>query len=177
MHEKRVEEPKHDVLKVSMKRNSENMKWPQIVTFFWLLYISAAEVLPTKLAMPDSWQIETAESDPDFSERFTAGFFQNLEKHFELCHPGQIGPGDLSRSKEVFGICKTSRSLHAIYSICWQREYQTCILRNVPSCLQQGVQFPSEVSGKSWIWAMWSLLQVQNENQESKVSWRKKSVD
>ena len=93
MHEKRVEEPKHDVLKVSMKRNSENMKWPQIVTFFWLLYISAAEVLPTKLAMPDSWQIETAESDPDFSERFTAGFFQNLEKHFELCHPGQIGPG------------------------------------------------------------------------------------
>ena len=93
MHERRLSEPKHDVLKVSMKRKSEHMQWPHIVSFFWLLYISAAEVLPTKFVMPDSWQTQMLERDPDFSERFTCGFLQNLEKHFELSHPGQIGPG------------------------------------------------------------------------------------
>ena len=91
MHEKRLQEPKHSVLKVSLKRNSENMQWPHVVTFFWILYISAAEVLPTRLVMPN-WQTEIVEGDPDFSERFTCGFLRDVEKHFELSHPGQIGP-------------------------------------------------------------------------------------
>lgn len=91
MNEKRVQEPKHDLLKVSMSRNPSNMQWPHIVSFFWLLYISAAEILPTKFTMP-SWDSHV-ESDPDYCERFTSGFLQNLEKHFELAYPGQIGPG------------------------------------------------------------------------------------
>lgn len=93
MNDKRLPEPKHDVLKVSTVRSSENMQWPHIVKFFWLLYISAAEVLPTKLVMPEAWGIDKMERDPDFCERFTTGFLQNLEKHFDLSHPGQIGPG------------------------------------------------------------------------------------
>ena len=94
MHEKRLQEPKHETLKVSLKRSSLQARWPQLVSFFWMLYVSCAEILPTKFRMPASSLYEQEiGSDPDFQERYTAAFLQNIEKQFELSHGGQSGPG------------------------------------------------------------------------------------
>lgn len=51
--ENRLAEAKHPTLGFSVKRNSDTYKWPHILEFFWLLYISAAEIMPNKLVMPD----------------------------------------------------------------------------------------------------------------------------
>ena len=94
MHDNRMKEPKHEGLQTSLARSSMNTKWPGLVTFFWFLYISCAEILPTKFKMPagSTFEAEVAD-DPDFQERYTLAFLKNIEKNFERSHPGELGPG------------------------------------------------------------------------------------
>ena len=94
MHDNRMQEPKHEDLQTSLVRSSRNSKWPGLVTFFWILYISCAEILPTKFKMPAGSMFEAeVAADPDFQERYTSAFLKNIEKNFERSHPGELGPG------------------------------------------------------------------------------------
>lgn len=84
----RTAEPKHPVLKVSLARRTSRYKWPNILSFFWTLYMSVAEIMPTRLVMPNGKEaahlVETfAEADPDFQERYASNFLRNLESSFE----------------------------------------------------------------------------------------------
>ena len=97
MHEGRVPLPRHPTLHVSL-RNSPLAKWPQIVAFFWLLYISTAEVLPTKFVMPsENLQKNRCSTDADdFDERYVQSFLRNIDAHFEMPSPEQLGPGSFA---------------------------------------------------------------------------------
>ena len=72
-------------------RNSSAQRWRHILAFFWYLYISTAEVLPTKLAMPS--EEVRAKHDADFDERYVQGFLRNLDAQFGTITDDQIGPG------------------------------------------------------------------------------------
>ena len=73
MHENRLEEPKHPTLQVSLKRKSDNCKWPEVLLFFWLIYTSAAEILPIKLQMPvDLNDTHHTDGDPDLKSDMPA---------------------------------------------------------------------------------------------------------
>ena len=81
----RVREPKHEVLGVSLRRTVQSCRWPNVLAFFSLLYLSAAEILPTKLVMPRGGQFESvASEDPDFQERYVKSFMMSLEKNYDL---------------------------------------------------------------------------------------------
>lgn len=85
MHENRLPEPKHKVLGTSLLRDSGNMKWPNVLSFFFLLYTSCAEILPTKLTMPKGQKFESyIDADQDFEERYTRSFMADLERHSGL---------------------------------------------------------------------------------------------
>ena len=87
MQQNRLEEPKHKVLGVSLVRDCSNRKWPNVWAFFWLLYMSCAEVMPTKFVMPRQGGFEShISSDPDFQERYTRAFMANLER-YSGCEP------------------------------------------------------------------------------------------
>ena len=47
----RQPQPKHPTLGYSM-RSTSTARWPSVLAFFWYLYTSAAEILPTKLVVP-----------------------------------------------------------------------------------------------------------------------------
>ena len=83
MNEYRLEHPKHPQLGYSMRTSGKN-QWPQIVSFFWLLYVSAAEVLPDKFVMPAQHCLEEQEEDEDFQERYCNSFLQDLDSQFQL---------------------------------------------------------------------------------------------
>lgn len=80
----RLKEPKHPSLGVSLGRSSINTKWPSILSFFWLLYISVAEIMPTKFVIAGAYTESFIEKDPDFQERYTRAFMTTIEKHFDL---------------------------------------------------------------------------------------------
>ncbi len=86
MHEGRLEEPKHPTLGVSLGRQSINTKWPNILVFFAMLYISVAEIMPTKFVMPSAGMLAESflDKDPDFEERYTRSFMSTIEKNFDL---------------------------------------------------------------------------------------------
>ena len=86
MHNSRLEEPKHQTLGISLTRNSTNSKWPSILNFFWMLYISVAEIMPTRFVMPSKGDFSESfmEKDPDFQERYTRSFMNQLERNFDL---------------------------------------------------------------------------------------------
>ena len=91
MHENRMLEPKHATLGVSLSRNSINAKWPSVLSFFWVLYISVAEIMPTKFVMPAGTFSESFMSkDPDFQERYTRAFMNSVEKNFDLSPASQL---------------------------------------------------------------------------------------
>ena len=93
MHgQNRVSEAKHPTLGFSMQRNTEGYKWPHILGFFWLLYISAAEILPTRLVMPDELFRGKSVQDDD-EERYINGFMRSLDMQFDPAKVGQVGPG------------------------------------------------------------------------------------
>ena len=92
MNEYRLEHPKHPQLGYSMRTSGKN-QWPQIVSFFWLLYVSAAEVLPDKFVMPAQHCLEEQEEDEDFQERYCNSFLQDLDSQFQLPSPEHLGPG------------------------------------------------------------------------------------
>lgn len=82
--EARLPEPKHEALNVSLRRDAQHVKWPNVLAFFWMLYISAAEILPTKLTMPRAGKFESVgTADPDYEERYVQSFMQSLEKNFD----------------------------------------------------------------------------------------------
>lgn len=82
--EQRLNEPKHPTIGVSLARDAGSHKWPNIMAFFWLLYSSCAEILPTKLAMPHEGQFESyAAKDPNFQERYVHKFMRNLEQNYD----------------------------------------------------------------------------------------------
>lgn len=86
MHQNRLPEPKHSTLGVSLARRIDKQKWPNVLAFFWLLYMSVAEILPTRLTMPKSSNglLESyVEKDPDFEERYIRSFMSTLERNFE----------------------------------------------------------------------------------------------
>ena len=94
MHDRRMQEPKHELLGVSLKRQPRTAKWPQILSFFWIIYISQAEILPYKFNMPSGRLVESfADTDPDFQERYTCGFIQDVERNFDIANPDKVGPG------------------------------------------------------------------------------------
>ena len=88
MHENRAIEPKHPQLAVSLGRSMGNCKWPHVLSFFWMLYMSVAEILPHKLATPNSKGKGLDESfmakDPDFQDRYTENFMRNIERNYEV---------------------------------------------------------------------------------------------
>lgn len=87
MQSGRLAEPHHPSLGVSMVRSSENKKWPSIMSFFWLLWISCAEILPIKFVMPGHSEtlVETSlPTDPDFQERYVQSFLGCLERNYDL---------------------------------------------------------------------------------------------
>lgn len=86
MHDGRLTEPKHPTLGVSLGRSSVHTKWPNILCFFWMLYISVAEIMPTKFVMPSDGKYTESfmEKDPDFEERYTRAFMSSIEKNFDL---------------------------------------------------------------------------------------------
>lgn len=94
MHENRMLEPKHATLGVSLSRNSTNAKWPSVLSFFWVLYISVAEIMPTKFVMPAGTFSESfMNKDPDFEERYTRAFMGSIEKNFDLSPASQLSKG------------------------------------------------------------------------------------
>ena len=88
MHENRAIEPKHPQLAVSLGRSMGNCKWPHVLSFFWMLYMSVAEILPHKLAMPSSKGQGLDEAflakDPDYQDRYTENFMRNIERNYEI---------------------------------------------------------------------------------------------
>lgn len=86
MHQGRLEEPKHPTVSTSLVRSSLQRKWPSVLSFFWMLYISCAEVLPTNFIMPTTLVGHLAEtvvkSDPDFQERYVSAFMRTLESNY-----------------------------------------------------------------------------------------------
>ena len=81
----RVEEPKHQMLGVSLRRQAQHARWPNVLAFLFLVYTSAAEILPTKLVMPRGGKFESvASEDPDFEERYVKSFMMSLEKNYDL---------------------------------------------------------------------------------------------
>lgn len=91
MNENRMLEPKHATLGVSLSRNSVNAKWPSVLSFFWVLYISVAEIMPTKFVMPTGTFSESSmNKDPDFEERYTRAFMSSIEKNFDLSPASQL---------------------------------------------------------------------------------------
>ena len=95
--ENRLAEAKHPTLGFSVKRNAESYKWPHILGFFWLLYISAAEILPTRLVMPDELfkgkSVGVKDDDDNFEDRYINSFMRNLDMQFDPLKVGQVGPG------------------------------------------------------------------------------------
>ena len=91
----RIGLPQHPGLKVSL-RTSSNNKWPRILLFLWLLYHSAAEVLPTKFRMPSGYVQEGEkkdEEDEDLSDRYVSSFLQKLDDYHNMPDLNAIGPG------------------------------------------------------------------------------------
>ena len=84
----RLQEPKHPTLQVSLVRSTASRKWPSIMSFFWLLWMSSAEILPIKFTMPghkDGSYVESSMSkDPDFQERYVQNFLGCLEKNYDM---------------------------------------------------------------------------------------------
>lgn len=95
MHD-RMPEPKHQTLGKCLKRRTDNYKWPDILLFFFQLYVSAAEILPSRFVMPDelfrAGRVKPSE-DCDFEDRYVHNFMRNLDRQFDLMQLGQIGPG------------------------------------------------------------------------------------
>lgn len=97
MHDGRLTEPKHPTLGLSLGRSSAHTKWPNILSFFWMLYISVAEIMPTKFVMPSDGKYTESfmEKDPDFEERYTRAFMSSIEKNFDLSPANCLLPIDL----------------------------------------------------------------------------------
>lgn len=89
MNEGRLREATHPSLGVSLVRSSLNKKWPSVISFFWLLWISSAEILPIKFKMPGSGATGPLDEnsmikDPDFQERYVQNFLGTLERNFDM---------------------------------------------------------------------------------------------
>lgn len=93
MTQDRVPHAKHPTLGMSL-RTSSTQKWHHVLAFFWYLYISTAEVLPTKFAMPS--EDVRQKNDDDFDERYVQGFLRNLDAQFGVISDDQIGPGSFA---------------------------------------------------------------------------------
>lgn len=94
--EDRLAEPKHPTLGVSLRRKTTSYKWPDVLSFFWLLYISAAEILPTKMVMPSEIFKTGSKSvvmEDDFEDRYVSSFMQNLELQCDPMKAAHVGPG------------------------------------------------------------------------------------
>ena len=93
MNSGRLQEPTHPSIGVSLVRSPLNQKWPSIMSFFWMLWISCAEILPMKFIMPGNGQLveSSMQKDPDFQERYVQGFLACLERNYDMNPvPGQI---------------------------------------------------------------------------------------
>ena len=88
MHESRETEPKHPVLGVSLKRKvGSHCKWQNVLSFFFLLWSSCAEILPIRLSMPRVAKglLEShVSSDVDFKERYVRSYMSTLERNYDL---------------------------------------------------------------------------------------------
>ena len=88
MESGRLQEPKHPSIGVSLVRSSVNQKWPSIMAFFWLLWISCAEILPIQFTMPGQdggkYKEHVMSEDPDFQERYVQNFLACIEKNYDV---------------------------------------------------------------------------------------------
>lgn len=89
MQSGRLQEPHHPSVGVSMVRSHENKKWPSVMSFFWILWISCAEILPVKFTMPGRYEGNTMveshmSKDPDFQERYVQHFLACLERNYDM---------------------------------------------------------------------------------------------
>lgn len=88
MHEGREAEPKHPVLGVSLKRKAgSHCKWQNVLSFFFLLWSSCAEILPIRLSMPrlaEGLLESRMSSDVDFQERYVRSYMSTLERNYDL---------------------------------------------------------------------------------------------
>lgn len=88
MESGRLQEPKHPSIGVSLVRSSVNQKWPSIMSFFWLLWISCAEILPIQFTMPGQdggkYKENPMSEDPDFQERYVQNFLACIEKNYDV---------------------------------------------------------------------------------------------
>lgn len=98
MHQNRVPCPRHPTIGLSLRR-LDSQKWPRILTFFWYLYISTAEILPTKFVMPSEEiqkRHDVAGTADDFDERYVQSFLKNIDAQFAMPSPDQLGPGSFA---------------------------------------------------------------------------------
>lgn len=86
MHEGRLREPKHPKLGISLTRSSGEQKWPNLLMFFWVLYVSCAEVLPVRFTVPTRGKLDEMilDDDPEFEERFVNNFMKTLHRNHDL---------------------------------------------------------------------------------------------
>ena len=95
MDEYRTSHPKHPTLGVSL-RNSSSGKWQYILAFLWLLYVSEAEILPTKFKMPSEKVQKYHMNDEDFQERYVTAFLRDVDSQFALPRIEHLGPGSFA---------------------------------------------------------------------------------
>ena len=56
------------------------------MSFFWILWISCAEILPIKFMMPGNGELveSNMRKDPDFQERYVQNFLASLERNYDM---------------------------------------------------------------------------------------------
>ena len=92
MDQHRVYHPKHPTMDLSMRRSVDG-KWQYILCFFWLLYVSEAEILPTRFGMPSEKVLKANAHDEDFEERYVTNYLRDIDAQFAMPSIEHLGPG------------------------------------------------------------------------------------
>lgn len=162
MHHNRVPQARHPTLGMSLRSSSQS-KWHHILTFFWMLYVSTAEVLPNKFVMPAEDLTGRSNVDPDYDERYVQSFLRNIDQQFQLPNIEQIGPGTFAGPRRYIEHCLPSDLF-----------YQYCVTEEAngrqPASLSTFMRIYKffclslEMSGEERACRMHRLRNIQNED-------------
>ena len=156
MHDSRVKHPTHPTLGYSMRCSKES-KWQSILGFFWLLYISAAEIMPTQFAMPIDME-QGAKKDADFQDRYVNHFLNHLEEHFQLERPESLGPGSFKGPQRFLEHCSPSELFWQYIAHQNAQGQEACCLSTFMRCFKKvfGTYLPPVCSK----WGVISMILV-----------------
>ena len=94
--------PKHPIYGFSMDRPG---KWVAVVMFFWYLYHTACETLPTTFTMPSKDSVNSNLEDDDFQLRYVNRFMNNLNTYASDPDSVATGPGTFNGNKRYLQHC------------------------------------------------------------------------